>query len=240
MVRILTEEILPVLQEQHKDDDRVLQLLTQDIKPILQESIQADRSAPRILQQEILPLLREKAEEENSVEKILKDEILPFLKDKVDEDENILAILKEDVLTALKTKPNVPKLTAEEIFGNANVDQIPPVKKQQEYEQVMPGNIKQNWGVTFNTKEQPEVLINQETVSNIPAAPNKIFSYNTISQGPGSSSTPHQKGSVLPWMFPGLVPASLLDNTLSRKGKKEGQEEGNTRIPASTTLLRRL
>merc|ERR1711936_1103337 len=38
----------------------------------------------------------------------------------------------------------------------------------------------------------------------------------------GAFCAPHQKDAALPWMFPGLVPASLLDNTLSRKGKKEG------------------
>lgn len=236
VVRILTEEILPVLQEKHQDDDRVLRLLNQDIKPILQESIQVDRSAPWILQQEILPLLREKAQEESSVEKILKEEILPFLQDKVKEEENVLEILKQDVLSALKTKPNVPKITAQEIFGNVEVDKIPPaVEKQQEYEQMIPENVEQDWGISFQSMKQPEVLINQEAIPIIPATSKRIFSYNTVAQG-----APHQKDAALPWMFPGLVPASLLDNTLSRKGKKEGQEEGNTRVPASTTLLRRL
>merc|ERR1711970_207980 len=231
----LTEGILPVLQEKHKDDDRILRLLNQDIKPILQESIKVDRSAPWILQQEILPLLREKAEEENSVEKILKEEILPFLQDKVKEEENVLEILKQDVLSALKTKPNVPKITAKEIFGNVEVDKIPPVKKQQEYAQIMPENVEQDWGISLQTMNQPKVLIHKQAIPTIQANPNRIFSYSTISQ-----KTAHQKDTALPWMFPGLVPSSLLDNNLSRKGKKQGHEEGNTRVPASTTLLRRL
>ena len=39
-------------------------------------------------------------------------------------EENVLEILKQDVLSALKTKSNVPKITAQEIFGNVEVEKI--------------------------------------------------------------------------------------------------------------------
>merc|ERR1712105_224587 len=107
----------------------------------------------------------------------------------------------------------------------------------------MPEDVEQDWGISFQSMKQPEVLINQEAIPTIQATPNRIFSYSTVSQGTGLPSTPHQKNTALPWMFPGLVPASLLQHYLkerkeARTGRGEHKSTSKHNIAKKTIILK--